>query len=146
MTVARNIEEINGKKERTFERFHKIMINGLLWVFPVMLVLTGIRNLDYGYQDSIPGYFLVIITAIILFASAILLIKARFDLKKMKKSGVKELLIAGIAVAVAFFIDWRIDCEFGSMLEHKFTYPLLAAFWSIAIYRYYMLFSDKLTD
>ena len=162
MTVMSNIEAKNAKKEKTFERFHKITINGLLWVIPVMLVkitingllwvipvmlvLTAARNLDWGYQDGIGGYPLVIISSIILFASAILLVKARFDLKKMRILGVKELLIAGLAVAVAFFIDWRIDYEYGSMVEHTFMYPMIAAFWSIYFYSYYMTFSNKLTD
>ena len=110
MTVMSNSEAKRAKKEKPFERFHKITINGLL------------------------------------FASAILLVKARFDLKKMRILGVKELLIAGLAVAVAFFIDWRIDYEYGSMVEHTFMYPMIAAFWSIYFYSYYMTFSNKLTD
>ena len=146
MADARNTEAGNEKKEKTFRTFHKLMTNLFLWVFPVILVLTGVRNLDCGYQDRIPGYFLVIITAVILFASAVLLIKARFDLKNMKKIGMKELLIAGLAAAVAFFIDWRIDCEVGSLLENSVLYPLLAACWSIGIYRYYKLHEDLFSE
>ena len=135
---------MDNRNEKTFETFHKAIVNVVLWLCAAILAFISIRNIMYGIEDNVDPLALVIIDQIILFGSAILLVKARFDLAKRKLIGAKEILIAGLAAAVAFFCDWRIWDVEGELLESSFLFPLLSACWSIAVYRYYMLNRDRL--
>ena len=120
--------------------FHKFLINGMLWVCGIGLILIGAMNTHIAIEDGVSPLILVILMQVILAASGLTIIKARFDLAKMKAAGLKLLLIAFLAAAVAMFVDWRIYELNGELFEKSFIYPLVSACWGIAIYRYYRQF------
>ena len=120
--------------------FHKFLIYGMLWICGIGLIAIGIQNTCIAIEDGVSPLILVILMQVILAASGAAIIKARFDLAKMKASGLKLLLIAFLAAAVALVVDWRIYEENGELLEKSFIFPLLSACWGIAIYRYYRQF------
>ena len=125
--------------------FHKILINGLIWVCAAMLVIFGIINISHCWEDHVEPFAMVVIGQCILFVAAILLIKARFDLAAMKLIGPKVILIAGLAAAAVFLFDLTvIRPDYGSVVEDSFLFPLLPACWGITVYRYYMMFRDQL--
>ena len=126
-----------SEKKPVSGTFHKALINGFLWVIAAGMIFIGIRNLMYGIEDEVSPLALVIIMQAVLIISGLLLIKARFDLAKKKESGAKLMLIAFLAAAVAFFVDWRIYEVNGELTESSVIFPLLSACWGIACYRYY---------
>jgi heme/copper-type cytochrome/quinol oxidase subunit 3 len=99
---------MSEKKPEFAMWFHKFLIYGMLWICGIGLILLGIHNTHIGIEDGVSPLVLVILMQVILAASGIAIIKARFDLAKMKASGLKLLLIAFLAAAVALFVDWRI--------------------------------------
>ena len=117
--------------------FHKMLVNGFLWVIAAAMIFIGIRNISYGIEDAVSPLALVIIMQAVLIISGLLLIKARFDLSKKKESGTRLMLIAFLAAAAAFFVDWRIYEVNGELTENSFLFPLLSACWGIVCYRYY---------
>ena len=131
---------MSEKKPRFAMWFHKFLINGMLWVCGIGLILIGAVNTHIAIEDGVSPLILVILMQVILAASGLAIIKARFDLAKMKAAGLKLLLIAFLAAAVAMFVDWRIYELNGELLEKSFIYPLVSACWGIAIYRYYRQF------
>ena len=120
--------------------FHKFLIYGMLCICGIGLIAIGIRNMSIAIEDGVSPLVLVILMQVILAASGLAIIKARFDLAKMKAAGLKLLLIAFLAAAAAMFVDWRIYELDGELLEKSFIFPLLSACWGIAIYRYYRQF------
>ena len=135
-----------NEEKKTFDTFHRIMVNFVLWLFAAVLVFIGARNIMYAVEDGVNPLIPVIIAQIVLFASAVLIIKARSDLKNRNILGAKEILIAGLLAAAAFFFDWRVWEVNGELLESSFLFPLIAACWGIAIYRYYKLNENRLTE
>ena len=120
--------------------FHKFLIYGMLWICGIGLIAIGIQNTCIAIEDGVSPLIPVILMQVILAASGAAIIKARFDLAKMKASGLKLLLIAFLAAAAALFVDWRIYDLNGELLEKSVIFPLLSACWGIAIYRYYRQF------
>ena len=133
-----------NREEKRFTTFHKAMVNYVLWIFVLGLIFIGARNLMYLFEDGVEPFVPILIAQIVILACAILLIKARFDLKKGNILGAKEILIAGLLTAAAFFYDWRVWDVNGELLENSFLFPLIAACWGIGIYRYYKMNEDKL--
>ena len=133
-----------NEENKSFEGFHKAMVNFVLWISAAGLVFVGARNLMYLFDDGVSPFVPILIAQIVLFGSAILLVKARFDLRNQNILGAKEILAAGLMAAAAFLYDWRVWEVNGELLESSFLFPLLAACWGIAIYRYYKLNEGKL--
>lgn len=131
---------MSEKKPEFAMWFHKFLINGMLWICGIGLILIGVMNSHIAIEDGVSPLILVILMQVILAASGLTIIKARFDLAKMKAAGLKLLLIAFLAAAVAMFVDWRIYELNGELFEKSFIYPLVSACWGIAIYRYYRQF------
>ena len=134
------------KEQKFSEGFHKFVIWFMLWVCGLGMIGIGIRNMAYAIEDGVSPLPLVIIMQIVLILSGLLVIKARFDLAKMKRIAPKELLAAFLAAAFAFFVDWRIYDVNGELVESTFLFALLSACWGIALYRYYTTYSGRLTD
>ena len=120
--------------------FHKFLIYGMLWICGIGLIAIGIQNTCIAIEDGVSPLILVIIMQVILATAGLTIIKARFDLAKMKAAALKPLLIAFLAAAAAMFVDWRIYDLNGELLERSFVYPLVSACWGIAVYRYYRQF------
>ena len=130
------------RNAKAFESFNNAMVKVILWLFAAVLVFIGGHNIYMANMNGAP-LTAVIIAAVLLFGSAILLIKARFDLKNREIRGATEILIAGFIIAAAFLIDLlAVWPDYGSVLENSFLYPLIAACWSIGIYRYYRMNAD----
>lgn len=131
---------MSGNKPVFAMWFHKFLIYGFLWICGLGMIAVGVRNISIGIEDGVSPLVLVILMQVILILSGLAVIKARFDLAKMKSAGLKLLLIAFLAAAAAMFVDWRIYDLNGELLERSFVYPLVSACWGIAVYRYYRQF------
>lgn len=80
--------------------FHKFLIYGMLWICGIGLIAIGIQNTCIAIEDGVSPLILVILMQVILAASGAAIIKARFDLAKMKASGLKLLLSACWGIAI----------------------------------------------
>lgn len=132
---------------RTFSQpFHKFLIYGALWAWGIGMILIGIQNSAITLEDRVPPQGLILAMQAVLAVAGLLVIKARFELARMQKSGALKLLIAFLAAAVVFFIDWRIYDETGELMEKSGIYALVSACWGISIYRYYRAFDGMMKD
>ena len=140
MTYERNTEAVNGKKTKAFEFFNKMMIYGFLWIFAAMLAFTAVRNIVYAKMNDTAGEFIIeLLIQLILLGSAVLLIKAGFDLKNRNISGAKEILIAGLMATFVFIIELLTVDVLGGFVEINFFYPLLSLALSFSVFRYYKM-------
>ena len=136
---------MNGKSAKGFDFFHKMMIYFALWVYAGMLAFTAIRNIVYAKMNDPTSEFIIeLLIQLILLGSAILLIKARFDLKNGDIGGARKILIAGLMATLVFIIELMTVDVLGGFVEINFFYPLLAMALSISTYRYYMMNMEKL--
>ena len=71
------------------EWFHKFLIYGFLWICGLGMIAVGVRNISIGIEDGVSPLVLVILMQVILILSGLAVIKARFDLAKMKSAGLK---------------------------------------------------------
>ena len=138
---------MNEKSAKTFHFFNKMMIYFALWIFGGMLAFMAIRNIVYAKMNDPMGEFIIeLLIQLILLGSAVLLIKARFDLKNRSIKGAREILIAGLMATLVFIIELMTVEVLGGFVEIDFFYPLLAMALSISAFRYYMMNRDEFID
>ena len=132
---------------RTFSQpFHKFLINGALWAWGIGMILVAMHNSFMITGDRLQPQGLLLILQAVLAVSGLLVIKARFELARMQRSGALKLLIAFLAAAVVFFVDWRIYDVTGELLEKSGIFALISACWGISIFRYYRAFDELMTS
>ena len=137
---------MSEKRTKSFDFFNK-MIYFALWAFAGMLAFTAVRNIVYAKMNDPTGEFIIeLLIQLILLGSAVLLIKARFDLKKRSIKGAREILIAGMMATLVFIIELMTVEVLGGFVEINFFYPLLAMALSISAFRYYMMNKDEFID
>ena len=137
---------MDDRKIKSFKTFNKIMVNGILWFAAGILAYLAVDNCLRALQNDEGAELIIeVIMHLIMLGSAVLLVKASFDLRAMSYKGVKEILIAGMIATAIFIIELIAVDWLGGYREITFIYPLISFCWTIGVCRYYTLFQDKFT-